>query len=92
MRGAEQVQEKEDQMICRRQSSGRSMAFTQQVAGVLLLVLSGLALAAETTTWGPAVGSTVEISASDQSGRMQTVATLSGTNGLLIFFNRSADW
>ncbi|MBM4204418.1 MAG: hypothetical protein FJ194_09760 [Gammaproteobacteria bacterium] len=48
--------------------------------------------AAESSTWGPSNGTTVVIDAQDQNGTPQTLASLSGSNGLLIFFNRSADW
>jgi hypothetical protein len=63
-----------------------------------LLVLALIAFtasplhAAESATWGPSNGTTVVVDAQDQNGVRQTVASLSGSKGLLIFFNRSADW
>ena len=43
--------------------------------------------------WGPAVGTKVPVlAASDQSGAAQTLRTLTGKQGLLLFMNRSADW
>ena len=43
--------------------------------------------------WGPPVGNAIpEASLMDQSGQPQTFAGLLGPRGLLIFFNRSADW
>lgn len=42
---------------------------------------------------GPAIGANVPAFAlPDQSGRMRTLADLSGPNGLLLIFSRSADW
>ena len=59
---------------------------------LLLVLAGGGAHAAESSTWGPARGTEVTVRAADQSGQVQTLATLSGRRGLLIFFNRSADW
>lgn len=43
--------------------------------------------------WGPPVGTAIpEASFDDQAGRPQTFAGLMGARGLLVFFNRSADW
>lgn len=43
--------------------------------------------------WGPAVGSALAVlDAPDQSGTRQTLASLSGDQGMLLFLNRSADW
>ena len=43
--------------------------------------------------WGPPVGTALpEAALTDQSGQPQTLAGLMGPRGLLIFFNRSADW
>ena len=42
---------------------------------------------------GPQVGESVpDFSAVDQSGRMQTLKSIVGPNGAMLFFNRSADW
>lgn len=43
--------------------------------------------------WGPAIGSvTPGIEAPDQSGTPRSLDDLAGANGLLVLFNRSADW
>lgn len=42
---------------------------------------------------GPQVGETVpDFSAVDQFGRTQTLKSIVGPNGAMLFFNRSADW
>ena len=60
----------------------------------LALVLAAPATASEHTHgWGPPVGTAIpEASLTSQSGEPQTFAGLMGARGLLIFFNRSADW
>lgn len=70
----------------------------------LLSVLLGLGFAAarsdgwaqtpvDTSKLGPQVGATVPaFSGVDQFGRTQDLATLSGPKGLMLVFNRSADW
>lgn len=43
--------------------------------------------------WGPSVGTAAPLlAAEDQDGMQQTLATLTGANGLLVVFNRSVDW
>ena len=42
--------------------------------------------------WGPSIGTQVDIRAQDETGRERTLADLAGEKGLLLFFNRSADW
>jgi hypothetical protein len=47
------------------------------------------------STWGPEVGSQAPVmAAKDQSGKVRTLDDLtgSGSQGVLIFYNRSADW
>ncbi|MGD9902744.1 MAG: hypothetical protein AB7U83_04680 [Vicinamibacterales bacterium] len=66
------------------------------------LVVLGLAVAqpgvraqapVDTSTLGPQVGATVPpFSGVDQFGRTQNLSTLSGPKGLMLVFNRSADW
>jgi len=47
----------------------------------------------DTTTIGPQVGATVPpLAGTDQFGRAQTLASLSGPKGLMLVFSRSADW
>lgn len=58
----------------------------------LLLAMGNAGIAAESATWGPAHGIQVSIEAVDQDGANRTLRSLSGSKGLLIFFNRSADW
>lgn len=42
---------------------------------------------------GPQVGGTVpDFSAVDQFGRTQSLKSIMGPNGAMLFFNRSADW
>jgi cytochrome oxidase Cu insertion factor (SCO1/SenC/PrrC family) len=42
---------------------------------------------------GPQVGARVpDFTLPDQSGRQQSLSTLSGPKGLMLVFNRSADW
>lgn len=61
----------------------------------------GLVQAAQTTSapsvdvdlLGPQVGELVpEFSAPDQFGRTQTLQSIMGPNGVMLLFNRSADW
>lgn len=47
----------------------------------------------DTSKIGPQIGATVPpFSGVDQSGRTQDLRTLSGPKGLMLVFNRSADW
>jgi hypothetical protein len=42
---------------------------------------------------GPQVGDVVpDFTAPDQFGRAQTLASIMGPNGVMLVFNRSADW
>lgn len=59
---------------------------------VLLFASSSLA-GAQTPTAGPERGAVVpEIEAEDQSGQSRGFEDLTGENGLLLLFFRSADW
>ena len=66
------------------------------MSAVLSLGIAQIATAANddyVAQWGPALGSPApELMAEDQSGRMRTLDDLAGEHGLLILFNRSADW
>ncbi|MCR9277806.1 MAG: hypothetical protein NXH85_07495 [Pseudomonadaceae bacterium] len=43
--------------------------------------------------WGPAIGAPMPLlDAPDQNGDQRNLASLSGSHGLLLFLNRSADW
>ena len=43
--------------------------------------------------WGPQVGSQIALlAAKDQNGDLQQLQDLAGSQGVLIFYNRSADW
>ena len=60
-----------------------------------LVAISQFALADEeyAAAWGPSIGSTAPLlAANDQHGKPQTLDTLTGSNGLLVVFNRSVDW
>jgi cytochrome oxidase Cu insertion factor (SCO1/SenC/PrrC family) len=49
--------------------------------------------AVDTARLGPQVGATVPpLSGTDQFGKPQTLASLSGPKGLMLVFSRSADW
>ncbi len=57
------------------------------------VVAGGQAPAVATSAIGPQVGSVVPpFSGVDQFGRTQTLESLSGPKGLMLVFNRSADW
>ena len=59
----------------------------------MLLAGAGVAAADYQDDWGPAVGSAMPpIDAPDHTGAPRALADLTGTNGLLLFVNRSADW
>lgn len=60
----------------------------------LVSLFSACAPAADTSGIGPQAGAVFPhtLGAPDQSGNVQTVTSLMGTNGLAIFFVRSADW
>lgn len=66
--------------------------------GKTLISLAGLSAAVVfadeySDGWGPATGSQLPVlEAYDQAGQLQTLASLSGDQGLLLFLNRSADW
>lgn len=48
---------------------------------------------ADVTKLGPQVGERVpDFSLPDQRGQTRTLASLMGPNGLVLVFNRSADW
>ncbi|MEO0982794.1 MAG: hypothetical protein AAFX03_09105 [Pseudomonadota bacterium] len=70
------------------------------VAGVLALAtpfaLGACNNSADTqyaSDWGPSIGSEAPLlAASDQNGDAQTLASLTGSAGLLVVFNRSVVW
>ena len=61
---------------------------------VLSLVVASLALAAEySDEWGPPAGTHIPAGGfTSHIGETRTFRGLMGDQGLLIFFNRSADW
>ena len=70
-------------------------------ATVMLAVLIAAGLPAQTPPaqpvdverLGPQVGEAVpDFSAVDQFGRTQTLKSITGPNGAMLIFNRSADW
>jgi hypothetical protein len=59
----------------------------------LAVALTALAQISRPAKTGPAVGEVVPaFSATDQTGRTQTLASVMGTNGAMLVFFRSADW
>jgi hypothetical protein len=67
-----------------------------RIAALLLVVLLSMAGAAQTpdvSKIGLPVGAAVPpIQGIDQFGRPQTLASISGPNGAMLVFFRSADW
>jgi hypothetical protein len=58
-----------------------------------LFMLSATALYAQNAKTGPAVGQPVsDFALQDQSGRTQTLKSVSGPKGTMLVFFRSADW
>ena len=58
-----------------------------------VLALFGTANAEYADDWGPAKGTQVPVlEAYDQDGVLRSVDNLTGSQGLLLFLNRSADW
>ncbi|MEP7115992.1 MAG: hypothetical protein ABI880_00310 [Acidobacteriota bacterium] len=67
------------------------------VIALVALTTSGAARQAapaiDTSKLGPQVGATVPaFTGTDQFGKPQSLATLSGPKGLMLVFSRSADW
>jgi hypothetical protein len=64
------------------------------VFGLLVwTLLAAVPDAQDLSSTGPAVGSRLPaFSAVDQFGRMQTLQTLAGSQGVMLVFFRSADW
>lgn len=63
----------------------------------LFLILALAAQAAETddyvALWGPAIGTEIPmLEPVDVTGSPRSLDDLAGEKGLLLFFNRSADW
>jgi hypothetical protein len=55
--------------------------------------VSPTAAVVDVTRLGPQVGDTVpNFTLSDQRGQPRTLSSLMGPNGLVLAFNRSADW
>ena len=67
-----------------------------RLAGMVAVVLSlyaGPIFADYAEEWGPKVGTALPmLSAPDHTGQVRTLADIQGENGVLILFNRSADW
>jgi peroxiredoxin len=66
-------------------------SITGVLTSLLLLTVTAAALAADP---GPAVGAKFphELAAPDQTGKAQTLASVMGEKGAVVFFVRSADW
>jgi hypothetical protein len=59
----------------------------------LAVALTALAQISRPAKTGPMVGEVVPaFSATDQTGRTQTLASVMGTKGAMLVFFRSADW
>jgi len=59
----------------------------------LLVLFSASARGEYSDDWGPAAGSPLPmLEALDQDGVLRQLDDLSGSQGLLLFLNRSADW
>jgi hypothetical protein len=59
----------------------------------LAIGLAALAQTPRSAKTGPAVGEVVPaFSATDQNGRTQTLASVTGSKGAMLVFFRSADW
>ena len=73
---------------------GESRTPVQRTLLFGVALAAALALASDYVDgWGPAIGSTVDaLELSDSAGTARTSDQLMGENGLLVFFNRSADW
>ena len=78
-------------------------SFTRGAArafALALLMLTAAGAAAEVSVgtayvdaWGPAVGAPAPVvTGPDQTGTVRDLDSLAAENGLLILFNRSADW
>ena len=70
--------------------------FARSIMKILSIVLFAATIAAAQisgTKTGPEVGQKVPtFEARDQNGKLQTLATLRGSKGLVLLFVRSADW
>ena len=73
-----------------------SIVKTGSLVGVVLVAgsISSLVMAdSYQNNWGPEVGSQIALlAAKDQNGDLQELKDLTGSQGVLIFYNRSADW
>ena len=74
----------------------RAVVKTGSLIGAVLVVgsISQHAMAdSYQNNWGPEVGSQIALlAAKDQNGDVQQLKDLAGSQGVLIFYNRSADW
>ena len=61
---------------------------------VVIMAISSIVAADDYAgSWGPEVGVHLPVlAAKDQAGMPQTLSSLTGQQGLLLFMNRSADW
>ena len=67
--------------------------FVRAAAAVALLVSSSALASDYVQEWGPSVGTSLPaIKTTDQEGMARDFASLIGKNGVLLMFNRSADW
>ena len=76
-----------------RRNRLRSLERTILTFGLLFAAQLGFADSEYAQALGPSVGATAPmLSAKDQDGTQQDLNSLSGSQGLLLVFNRSVDW
>ena len=76
-----------------RRNQLKSLERTILTIGLLFAAQLGFADYEYAQAWGPSVGATAPmLSAKDQDGTQQDLNSLSGSQGLLLVFNRSVDW
>ncbi len=67
----------------------KKLAFTSALLSTMLLA----PVAAQALKTGPEVGSKIpDFEARDQKGQVRTFENLTGPEGLLLLFHRTADW
>jgi hypothetical protein len=73
--------------------SGLQVLMRKTLSFGLAVALTALAQISRPAKTGPVVGEVVPaFSATDQTGRTQTLASVMGTKGAMLVFFRSADW
>ena len=92
-RGRQKTLFKEKDLYLNRVSWLRKACRTFIITAMAGLAQLAYADSETAAAWGPSIGTTAPLlSALDQDGKQQNLASLSSTNGLLFVFNRSVDW